>query len=292
MPPHYGVHMKGGVITQVDADNCTVRIRMPAGVLNAEKMRALAEIAEKYGTGEVHLTTRQTLEIPHVPALRLEDIGNDLAASGTPIGSERDEVVNITACPGTDRCKFANIDSIDLAMRLDQRLFGREMPVKVRIAISACPYACTSPILNEIGVIGRVMPLRTPGLCTGCGTCVEFCREGAIVIKNGISVVDDDKCVQCGVCIRSCPYGLLKEQHRHFLITVGGRRGRHPMLGREFAQVESEDAVIDIIERIVYWVYRRAWSGRLLSDQLDDIHFEAFKKEILASHGSAEAQKE
>lgn len=284
--------MKGGVITQVDADNCTVRIRMPAGVLNAEKMRALAEIAEKYGTGEVHLTTRQTLEIPHVSALRLEDIGNDLAASGTPIGSERDEVVNITACPGTDRCKYANIDSIDLAMRLDQRLFGREMPVKVRIAISACPYACTSPILNEIGVTGRVMPLRTPGLCTGCGTCVEFCREGAIVIKNGISVVNDDKCVQCGVCIRSCPYGLLKEQHRHFLVTVGGRRGRHPMLGREFAQVESEDAVIDIIERIVYWVHRRAWSGRLLSDQLDDIHFEAFKKEILASHGSAEAQKE
>lgn len=292
MPPHYGVHMKGGIITQADSDNCTVRVRMPAGVLNAEKMHALAEIALKYGTGDVHLTTRQTVEIPHVSALRLDEIGADLAASGTPIGSERDEVVNITACPGTDRCKYANIDSIDLAMRLDQRLFGREMPVKVRISISACPYACTSPILNEIGVTGRVVPLRIPGLCTGCGTCVEFCREGAIVIKNGISVLNDDKCVQCGVCIRSCPYELLKERHRHFLITVGGRRGRHPMLGRELAQVESEEAVIDIIERIVYWIYRRAWSGRLLSDQLDDLHFESFKNEILASHGGAEAEPE
>ncbi len=275
----YGIHTKGGVITESNSDFCTIRVRMPAGILTIKKMHGIAEIAQKYGE-DVHLTTRQTIEIPHVPVTDLDEIAAALQKNGTPIGSERDEIVNIVACPGTDRCKFANIDSISLAKRLDERLFGRNMPVKMRISISACPYACTSPILNEIGVIGRIEPLRTPGLCTGCGTCVEYCKECAISIINGVSVLNDENCVKCGVCIHSCPYSLLKEQNRHYLITVGGRRGRHPRLGRELMEVESEDEVIEVIERIVYWVYRRAWSGRLLSDQLDELDFEKFREEI------------
>jgi hypothetical protein len=44
--------------------------------------------------------------------------------------------------------------------------------------------------------------------------------------------------------------------------------------------VEKEEEVIILVEKIVQWVYRRAWSGRLLSEQLDDLHFEEFRKEI------------
>ncbi|WP_292491806.1 4Fe-4S binding protein [Methanoculleus sp. 10] len=68
-------------------------------------------------------------------------------------------------------------------------------------------------------------PLRIPGLCTGCGTCMEYCKQHAIALKNGISVLDENKCVQCGICIHSCPYSLLKSGYAHYLITVGGRAG-------------------------------------------------------------------
>ncbi len=178
--------------------------------MSVEQMRGIAAIAKKYGSGIIHCTTRQTIEIPHVDPKSLKKIEKLLEKNGTPIGSERDEVVNIIACPGVSRCKFANIDTIHLAKKIDDKLFGKEMPVKMRIALSGCPNACTSPMLNEIGIIGRVRPLRTPGLCTGCGTCVEYCKERAIVIKRGISVLDPAKCVQCGVCVRSCPFDLLK----------------------------------------------------------------------------------
>jgi dissimilatory sulfite reductase (desulfoviridin) alpha/beta subunit len=277
--------MKGGVITERDPDFCTIRIRAPAGILSVEQIRGLAKIAKKYGNGTLHCTTRQTLEIPHINPGLLKKLEKALERNGTPVGSEKDEIVNIIACPGLDRCKFANIETIGLAKRIDQKLFGKEMPVKVRIAISGCPNSCTSPMLNEIGIIGRIQPVRTPGQCTGCGTCVQYCKENAIVIKNGISVLNPDKCVQCGVCIRSCPFDLLKAEHRHFLILVGGRRGRHPKTGRELRTLENEDQVISVIEKIVYWVYRRAWSGRLLSEQMDELQFEKFKQEISTENG-------
>ena len=280
MRTDFGIHMKGGVITERDADFCTIRIRAPAGIFSVEQLRGIAKIAKKYGAGTVHCTTRQTLEIPHVKPVLLKKVEKALAKNETPVGSEKDEIVNIIACPGVERCKFANIDTISLAKKLDEKLFGKEMPVKMRIALSGCPNACTSPMLNEIGVIGRVRPLRTPGLCTGCGSCVEYCKEKAIKIRNGISELKEDKCVQCGVCIQSCHFNLLKAEHRHFLITVGGRRGRHPQIGRPLLTVETEEQVIFAIQKIVDWVYRRAWSGRLLSEQLDELHFEKFREDI------------
>jgi dissimilatory sulfite reductase (desulfoviridin) alpha/beta subunit len=220
------------------------------------------------------------MEIPHVDPARLSKLERALEKNGTPVGSEKDEIVNIIACPGTSRCKFANIDTIGLAQKLDKKIFGKEMPVKMRIAISGCPNACTSPMLNEIGIIGRIRPLRTPGLCTGCGTCVEYCKEKAIKVKRGVSELIEEKCVQCGVCVSSCPFGLLKADHHHFLITVGGRRGRHPKIGRELLTADSEDDVLFAVDKIIEWVYRRAWSGRLLSEQLDDFHFGKFREEI------------
>lgn len=276
----FGVHMKGGVITERNADFCTVRIRAPAGILSVEQIRGVARIAKKFGKGVVHCTTRQTLEIPHVDPGSLKALEQALEKNGTPVGSERDEIVNIIACPGIERCKFANIDTIGLAKKIDKKLFGKEMPVKMRIAISGCPNSCTSPMLNEIGIIGRIRPVRTPGLCTGCGTCVEYCKEKAIKIKRGISELDNDRCVQCGVCVQSCPFDLLKAEHSHYLVLVGGRRGRHPKIGRELVTLETEEQVIVAIEKIVNWVYRRAWSGRLLSEQLDDIQFDKFRTDI------------
>jgi hypothetical protein len=51
-------------------------------------------------------------------------------------------------------------------------------------------------------------------------------------------------------------------------------------VGRELARVDTEDEVVALVERIISWIYRRAWSGRLLSEQLDDLKFDQFKDEI------------
>jgi hypothetical protein len=38
--------------------------------------------------------------------------------------------------------------------------------------------------------------------------------------------------------------------------------------------------VVRTVEKIVGWVYSRAWSGRMLSDQMNDIQFETFRDDI------------
>lgn len=292
MMKDYALYSRGGIITERNADYATVRLRVPAGILSADQIRQIARISVKYGDGSLHLTMRQTVEIPHVNPENLAKVAKALEKNGTPIGAEQNEVVNIMACPGTERCKYANCETIDLARKVDARVFGKELPIRLRIAISGCTYMCNSPLLNDIGIIGRIRPLRIPGLCTGCGTCVEYCKQRAIALRNGVSVLDESKCVQCGICVHSCPYHLLKTEYDHYQITVGGRRGTSPRVGRELVTVETEEEAVEVVDRIVYWVYRTAWSDRLLADQMDEIGFEKFAEGIRKEFGGKERAEE
>jgi dissimilatory sulfite reductase (desulfoviridin) alpha/beta subunit len=249
-------------------------------MITPAEMKGAGEIAEKYGIETVHLTTRQTMEFPHVDPSCLEGLLADLEANGTPLGAEREEVVNITACLGTRHCKFATIDSVELALDLDQKFFGRELPVKVRIAISACPNGCESERLNEIGITGIRRPIRDPGLCTGCGTCTHYCREKAIEVENGVIVLHKDKCMDCGFCIMPCPFNLLKGEDPQYRITVGGHRGRHPKIGRHLITVDTPADVVRVVDRIINWIHRQACAGSMLPEQLDELAFDEFRKMV------------
>ena len=280
-PVNQSLFTRGGIITERNPEYCIVRLRMPAGMTTPAKLRELGVIAEKYGIEDIHLTTRQTVEFPHVDPTCLEGLLADLEANGTPLGAEREEVVNITACLGTRYCKFATIDSLSLAKNLDKRFFAKELPVKVRIAISACPNGCESERLNEIGITGIQTPIRDPGLCTGCGTCTHYCREKAITVENGVVVLDKARCMECGFCIAPCPFHIIKGAPPQYRITVGGHRGRHPKIGRPLITVNTEEEVIRVVDRIIYWIYRQASSGSLLPEQLDELEFDTFRQSII-----------
>lgn len=272
---------RGGIITERDPDFCIVRLRMPAGMISPAQMKEVGEIARRYGIEQLHLTTRQTIELTHVDPSVLEGLLGELEKNGTPLGAEREEVVNITACLGTRNCKFGIIDSVGLAEKIDKKFFGKELPVKVRIAISSCPNGCESERLNEIGITGIQKPIRDPGLCTGCGTCAHYCREKAIHVQDGVIVLEESKCMECGFCIMPCPFHLIRGADPEYRITVGGHRGRHPKLGRNLVTVKTEDDVIRVVDKIIYWIYRQASMGSMLPEQLDELEYDEFKKTIL-----------
>ncbi len=46
--------------------------------------------------------------------------------------------------------------------------------------------------------------------CLGLGTCVNVCNFDAIVIRDGIAIIDENKCTNCGACVKACPKNLIE----------------------------------------------------------------------------------
>ncbi len=46
--------------------------------------------------------------------------------------------------------------------------------------------------------------------CLGFGSCVKKCKFGAISVKDGVAVVDREKCTNCGACMAECPRKIIK----------------------------------------------------------------------------------
>jgi ferredoxin len=54
-----------------------------------------------------------------------------------------------------------------------------------------------------------------PDLCTGCGSCITACAEGAIELKDGKArVISDKYCDGLGACLKECPAGALTIERR------------------------------------------------------------------------------
>lgn len=45
--------------------------------------------------------------------------------------------------------------------------------------------------------------------CLGFGSCVSVCQFDAISVKDGVAVVDREKCKACGKCVEVCPKHLI-----------------------------------------------------------------------------------
>lgn len=45
--------------------------------------------------------------------------------------------------------------------------------------------------------------------CLGYGTCAKECPFGAIKVKNGVAIVDQEKCTACKKCIAVCPRHII-----------------------------------------------------------------------------------
>jgi electron transport complex protein RnfB len=56
--------------------------------------------------------------------------------------------------------------------------------------------------------------------CVACGACERVCPYEAVVVKEGLAVIDHEKCKKCGLCARQCPYNVIsaeKKTNRAFI---------------------------------------------------------------------------
>ena len=66
MAVDYATLKKGGFMRQKQKNNFSLRLRVVGGHLTATQLAQVAKVAEEFGEGYVHLTSRQSLEIPFI----------------------------------------------------------------------------------------------------------------------------------------------------------------------------------------------------------------------------------
>ena len=60
----YSALKKGGFMRQKQKGMFSLRLQVIGGTLTAENLQVIYQVAEKFGKGYVHLTSRQGVEIP------------------------------------------------------------------------------------------------------------------------------------------------------------------------------------------------------------------------------------
>jgi sulfite reductase (NADPH) hemoprotein beta-component len=126
------------------------------GDCSSDQMEVVADLAERYGQGDIRVTHEQNLVLPHV---KLDDIpavwaALDAAGLATP---NMNLVSDIIACPGLDYCALANARAIPVAQHIAERFRDPDRAEQVgelKIKISGCINACGHHHVGHIGILG------------------------------------------------------------------------------------------------------------------------------------------
>lgn len=274
------------------------RIRVPGGYLNAEVLGMVQDIAQTYGNGYVHLTTRQGFEIEGIrledmdaineklqPIIELIETNQEEPGKGYPASGTR----NISACIGNNVCPFANYNTAEVARRIDKEIFPNDLHFKV--ACTGCSNDCAKARMHDFGIIGMTLPQYDASRCVNCQACVKGCKSlsvGALRVENYKIVRDEEKCIGCGVCVTKCPTrAFTRSKKKYYKLTIMGRTGKkNPRLGEDFLVWADVDNIIKIIKNTYKFVEeyispdapaRKEHIGYII----DRVGFEEFKKYAL-----------
>jgi anaerobic sulfite reductase subunit C len=268
--------------------------------LDARYLSVVQELAERFGNGTVHLTTRQGYEIPGIKLALLDEVKQYMsdmiagiesscgviledAANGYPSAGTR----NVSACIGNRVCRFANTDTTVLAQKIEKVIYPNDYHLKV--AVTGCPNDCIKAHTQDIGIISSVMPEYDEENCIGCEACVDNCKKkitNALSVENFRVVRDENYCMNCGECILKCPMGAFFRGEKLYRIVIGGRTGkRNPRLANTFIKNASEEVVLGICKNVYNFMHLhidRSLPKEHMGYIIDRAGFEVFSREVLA----------
>src|SRR5512138_825343 len=106
-----GFRLLNGVYGQRQDGVMMIRAKLPGGFLTPAQLEALADVAEKWGGGKGHVTTRQNVQYHFVPLADTEPALTRLAAAGiTTKEACGNSVRNWTCCPFAGVAKDERFD--------------------------------------------------------------------------------------------------------------------------------------------------------------------------------------
>lgn len=246
---------RNGILPGRTKGKATLRVRSLepySAEFTSEQIGVLADIAELYGSGQAHVTARQTIEIADVETSSIPEVATRLNRIGLAVGSSGSFLRNVMAC--SRWCLYNVLPVSDLAQRLNKLHGDRQLPGKTLISLSGCNFSCTRSRTSDIGVIVRSKIALTDHPCIHCTLCIREplgCQVEAITLTEAGPEIDFNRCVHCGFCTTVCKPATIGLNGTGFDILIGGSGGITPRAGVLWKHVPSEAAVVDEIASIL-----------------------------------------
>ncbi len=270
-----------GTIRQKQKGFVALRLHAVGGDFNSAQMRAIADVAERFGRGRLHLSTRQGVEIHFVRASDAGTAVQELESAGVAMGADGPRVRIVTACPGSETCRWGIIDTKAIAGELDRRYFAADAPYKFKFAVTGCPNNCAKATENDIGVMGALGPGWDEATCNDCGACVKVCPMSAIRKEDDRYVIDTAVCLNCSRCTTSCPQGARPVVRRGFILWIGGTMGKRPRLADPLGHlIESEAELFSAIDHAFAWYREHGRRKERFGHAIDRVGLETVLDEI------------
>ncbi len=150
---HIGVHR------QKQDGLSWIGVRLSLGRLSSDQMRGLADIARRYGDGDIRLTVWQNLLISGVADTRIEDATAAIAALGLAIEATPLRA-GLIACTGATGCRFGAAQTKETAEAIAQHCEPRvALDTPINIHVTGCHNTCAQHYIGDIGLIGAKVPI-------------------------------------------------------------------------------------------------------------------------------------
>ena len=278
-----------GFLNNKGTDLFNGRVITVNGKITAAQAKVIAEAAEKFGNGDVEFTTRLTVEVRGIHFDNIEPFREYIAREGLQTGGTGSVVRPVVSCKGTT-CQYGLYDTFALSEKIHERFYlgyrTVKLPHKFKIATGGCPNNCVKPDLNDLGIVGQLVPNFDEDMCNGCKKCKieKTCPMKAATVEDGVLEINKDVCNNCGRCIGQCLFDAIEEGTPGYKIYIGGRWGKKVAQGQPLSKIfTSEEEVLDVVEKAILLFREQGKTGERFADTIARIGFEEVEKQLLSN---------
>lgn len=144
----------------------TATVKLPIGDVTSAQLRALADVARRFGNGEARATNTQNFVLRWIPEGRLVELHR--ALTRVDLGeADADHITDVVACPGGDYCTLAITRSMKLGADIREHLAPSASRAEAEdmvhavgpfsIKISGCPNSCGQHHVADVGMTGLMV---------------------------------------------------------------------------------------------------------------------------------------
>ncbi|GAB4172011.1 MAG: nitrite/sulfite reductase [Rhodocyclaceae bacterium] len=240
------LRLQMGVYGQRQEGVNMVRIKLPGGRLDPARLLAIADALEAHARSpHAHITTRQDIQLHHVPLAETPAVLRRLARAGlTTREACGNTVRNVVTCPLAGVCPR---EHVDVTIHLDgvvahflRNPLNQQMPRKFKISLSGCEADCAQGLFHDLSVVALSRGgSRGFKLCAGGG--LGHKPREAITVCEFLDEQDLLPAIEAMITLHNRHSDRTKraKSRLKFLIERFGAEGFRARFGEELARTRS-----------------------------------------------------